>query len=120
MKTVYYYLALLILICLIAYQLTLGQIANGMSMPAMVSVSALLVGYVVAMSLLGEWRASDERELQHRYYANRAALIAGTALLSIGVLYQLFTHQLDYWLLIAVILINVVKIVSLLYLHYRK
>ena len=120
MKTVYYYLALLILLGLITYQITGSANSDSMSMPTMVSVSALLVGYVVAMSFVGEGKATDERELQHRYFANRTALMAGTAILSIGVLYQLFTHRLDYWLLAALLAINVIKITSLLYLHYRK
>lgn len=53
--------------------------------------------------------------------ANRAALISGTIVLSLGVLYQLFiSHQLDYWLLLALMGINLSKIVSLIYLNYRK
>jgi uncharacterized membrane protein len=120
MKIIYYYLALLVLLALITYELTANTNTETMSMPAMVSVSVLLVGYVVAMSLIGEGKATDEREIQHRYFANRAGLIAGTTLLSIGVLYQLFTHRLDYWLLAGLLTINVVKIISLLYLHYRK
>jgi putative flippase GtrA len=72
------------------------------------------------MSLVGEGKMADERESLHRYYSNRAALVGGTVLLSIGVLYQLFTHHLDYWLLAGLIVINLVKIVSLIYLDYKK
>jgi putative flippase GtrA len=86
----------------------------------MLSVSALLVLYVVGMSLAGEGKTEDEREQMHRWYANRAALIAGTIILSVAILYQLFTHNLDYWLLVALIGINLTKIVSLIFLNYKK
>lgn len=117
MKVIIYYLALLILIALITGFLIQGR--DSMSMEQMISVSVLLGVYVVAMSLLGEGKTTDERESQHRYTANRLALIAGTSVLSVGVLVQLFTHSLDYWLLAGLIAINLVKIISLIYSNYK-
>lgn len=117
MKIIKYYLALLVLIILIAW--FLWQ-TNDMSMGQMISVSVFLGIYVIAMSLVGEGKVIDERELQHRYMANRLALIAGTIVLSIGVLVQLFTHTMDYWLLGGLIFINFVKIVSLIYSNYKS
>ncbi|OGE90321.1 MAG: hypothetical protein A3E29_04505 [Candidatus Doudnabacteria bacterium RIFCSPHIGHO2_12_FULL_48_16] len=88
-------------------------------MEQIISVSLLLGVYVVAISLVGEGKIIDERDMQHRYTSNRLALIAGTVILSIGVLVQLFNHALDYWLLAGLIAINLVKIVSLIYSNYR-
>jgi len=89
-------------------------------MQQMVSVSAFLVLYVIGLSLAGEGKTVDEREVAHRYFSNRAALIAGTVILSIGILWQLFSHTMDYWLLASLVIINLVKIIGLIYSNYKK
>lgn len=92
-----------------------------MAMGAMIGVSAVLVIYVVAMSLIGEGPQEDEREVYHRHLANRIAMITGTTILSVAILYQLFiNHNLDYWLLFALMGINLAKVTSLIYLNYKK
>ncbi len=118
MKIIIYYLFLLVFIGLFSGFLIQNQ--ESMSMNQVLSLAILLVLYVVAMSFVGEGKTTDEREVSHRYIANRMALIAGTVVLSLGVLYQLFTHEIDYWLLAGLIAINVVKIVTLIYSHYQK
>jgi hypothetical protein len=118
MRIIFYYLVLLVLIGLISGFLLQGD-SNSMSMEQMISVSVFLGIYVVAMSLVGEGKIADERDMQHRYTSNRLALIAGTTVMSVGVLAQIFSHTLDYWLLAGLIAINLVKIVSLIYSNYR-
>ena len=122
MKIIIYYLLLLVFIALLAGFILQGHAAGApqMSMQTMLSVSLLLGLYVVGMSLVGEGKTVDERELAHRYVSNRGGLIAGTIVLSLGVLYQLFTHQLDPWLLAGLIGINLVKIVTLIYTNYKN
>ena len=122
MKLIFYYLSLLIFLVIISgYLISQTQSADAMGMSTMVGISVALGIYVVAMSLIGEGPKEDERETQHRWLANRTALLTGTIVLSIGVLYQLFiSHQLAYWLLIALITINFSKIISLIYLTHRK
>jgi hypothetical protein len=90
-----------------------------MAMSQMLTVSLLLIVYTVAMSAVGEGATRDEREEAHRYLSNRAALVGATVIISLGVLVQLFSHRLDFWLLLSLIVINVVKIVSLIYLDYK-
>lgn len=119
MKIIVYYFILLVLIGLIAGFLWQGD-SNSMSMGQMISISVFLGGYAVAMSLVGEGKVADERDLQHRYTSNRLALIAGTIVISAGILFQLFNHKLDYWLLAGLIAINLIKIVSLIYSHFRQ
>lgn len=119
MKNVVYLGSLLVLLILITGLLLEGR-ADTMSMPQMVSVSVLLGVYAVAMSMIGEGKARDERELSHRYTANRLALVSGTLVLSAGVLVQLYAHALDFWLLGGLIAINLVKIVSLVYSSHRR
>lgn len=119
MKIIIYYLFLLVFIALFSGWLLQSE-PTSMSMGEMLSACFFLGLYAVAMSFVGEGKTVDERETFHRYVATRSALVAGTAVLSIGVLYQLFTHQLDYWLLAGLIAINLVKIISLIYSNYQK
>lgn len=119
MKITKYYIFLFLLLCLIAGFLIQNN-ADTMSMPQMISISIFLGIYVVGLSLIGEGKVSDERDLHHRYASNRIAYIAGATTVSIGVLVQLFNHTVDYWLLGTLIVMNAVKIVSLIYCYYRK
>ena len=120
MKLLLYYIALLILIVLVTGFLLSTGSGQGMSMNQVITVCSFLILYTVGMSFVGEMKAEDERDLAHKFTASRAGIIAGTIILSIGILVQLFTHHLDYWLLAGLIGINVTKIVSLIYLNYRK
>lgn len=122
MKLIIYYLSLLVFLAIVTgFLLSQGQTTGNMEMTTMLGISAALVVYVTAMSLVGEGPKEDERESYHRQIANRVAMITGTVMLSVGVLYQLFAHhQIDYWLLIALIGINLSKIISLIYLNYRR
>lgn len=120
MKIIVYYLLLLILIALTGGYL-LSESAETMSMPAMLSVSAVLVVYVVAISLVGETNNADERDVLHRNISNRAALITGTVFFSAALIFQMLVlHKLDWWLLAGLIVINLTKIISLIYLNYKK
>lgn len=120
MKTLLYYLFLLIAIALIA-GFAISENGNSMSMPQTLGISAALILYTTALSLVGEGKAADEREQQHRYIANRAALIGGTVIASVGLIFQMFIfHEIDYWLLVSLIVINLTKIVSLIWLNYKR
>lgn len=120
MKTIFYYLLLLIFIALLSGFLIFGQ-GNAMSMPQMLGVSAFLVLYTVAMSLVGEAGNNDERDVLHRNLSNRAGLVSGLIIMSVGVLYQMFfQHKIDYWLLTGLIAINLTKIISLIFLDSKQ
>ena len=91
-----------------------------MGLKQILPISGGLILYLIGLSVVGEGKLGDEREISHRYLSNRAALIAGSVILSLGIIYQLFTHQLDYWLLVGLIAVNLTKIISLVFLNYRK
>ncbi len=123
MKTLLYYLFLLIAIALITGFIVSQNSGDTMSMTKTMalSLSGLLALYTVAMSFVGEGQVADEREQAHRYIANRAGLVASTTVLALGIIFQLFiTHRIDYWLLTGLITINLTKIVSLIWLNYKK
>ena len=119
MKNILYYLFLLVFIALVAGFLIIGR-PDAMGMSQMIAVSGALVLYTLAMSFVGEGKNLDERGILHRNLANRAGLIAGLTILSLGVIIQLFVHRVDYWLLSGLIAINLTKIVSLIYLENKK
>ncbi len=120
LKIFIYYGMLLVLISLIAVYLFFKPM-DEMSMPAMISICTVLVLYSVLISLAGEVRSEDEREIMHRNLSNRVATIAATLFISGGLIYQFFVnHHTDWWLLAAIISMNLTKIVSLIYFHYKK
>ena len=120
MKVIIYYLLLLIFIAFLAGFLLSGK-TDAIGMSQMVGVSAGLALYTIALSLVGEGNSLDEREILHRNLSNRAGLVAGTVVLSLAIIYQLLVnHRLDWWLLVGLVTINITKIVSLIYLNYRK
>ncbi len=118
MKNIIYYSLLFVFAILLG--VFLRSHLNTMNTSEMVGISLLIGLYVIALSFIGEGKTTDERESSHRYISNRTALIAGTVVLSIGILYQLFSHKLDLWLLVSLIAINVVKIIAFLYAHYKN
>ncbi len=121
MKLLLYYLSLLIFVALITGFLLSQNGGAAMQTQQMLGVSAALILYTVALSLVGEGHSQDERELLHKYMANRAAMIAGTVVFAIGIMYQLFiSHHIDYWLLVGLITINLTKIVTIMFLNYRR
>jgi hypothetical protein len=52
----------------------------------------------------------DERDAQHRTLAGRNAFLAGSGLLTLGIVIQGYTHTVDPWLVITLIVMVVVKI----------
>jgi len=119
MKILIYSAAPLVFIVLFAVLLVTGD-AGSMSMPIKICSSAILVAYAVLMSLVGEGKSADERESHHRYLANRYALVVGTLVLSAGLIWQLFQHVLDLWLLAGLVAINLAKALTLIYAHYKR
>ncbi len=120
LKILIYYILLLALIALVTGYL-LFEPMNEMSMPAIISICTFLVLYSVLISLAGEIKSEDEREVMHRNLSNRVATIAATIFISGGLIYQIFvTHHIDWWLLATIIIVNLTKISSLIYLHYKK
>ena len=120
MKIILYYLLLLIAIALIVGYAISGN-GNAMSMTQVLGICAFLALYTIVLSLVGEGKATDERDQAHRYLSNRMALITSTAVISLGIIIQLFvTHHLDFWLLGSLIVLNLTKIISLIYFSYKN
>jgi hypothetical protein len=56
--------------------------------------------------------AQDERDDTHRAMAGRAAFLAGSAVLILGIIVQNASHQIDTWLVATLIAMVLAKVVA--------
>lgn len=72
---------------------------------------AVLLGlFGIFASFILREKTVDERDSQHRDLAGRNAFLAGSGVLTLGIVIQGYTHAVDPWLVIALIVMVVVKI----------
>jgi len=72
-------------------------------MPETAVTAALLIAVVMLciwVGLIIVDRADDERELLHRMEAGRFAYILGIITLTLGLLVQGFSHNIDIWIVV--------------------
>jgi hypothetical protein len=79
-----------------------------MMVMCMLAIALGLFG-IFASFILRE-KSVDEREDQHRTLAGRNAFLVGSGVLTLGIVIQGYTHTVDPWLVIALIVMVVVKI----------
>jgi hypothetical protein len=84
-------------------------------MPDMIVMSML----AITLSLFGIFasfvlreRSVDEREDQHKSLAGRSAFLAGSGILTFGIVVQGYTHTVDPWLVFTLIGMVAVKIIT--------
>ena len=82
---------------------------------AMMILTILIVIFGIFASLVWREKARDEREHLHKMIAGRFGYLAGASVLMIGIVIQTLNHELDSWLIIALIAMILGKIVGLLY-----
>ena len=75
---------------------------------------ALIVFGLFALFILQE-HPRDEREQQHAIGAGRAAFVAGTLVLTLGILFQSIHHHVDPWLFITFVVMVIAKLSSRTY-----
>ena len=80
-------------------------------MVIVILVAALVLFSLFASFLLRE-KAYDERDAIHRTLAGRNAFLFGSAVLMLGIMVQGYSHKVDSWLVLALIIMIVVKIIS--------
>lgn len=81
---------------------------------------SLVVLLAIFAAIFWREQKGDERETLHKYIAARFAYFAGVAVLILAILLQSLRHVLDPWLVIAVGVMLLAKIIGLLYSNYRK
>ncbi|MEO5646671.1 MAG: hypothetical protein ABIO57_00355 [Candidatus Paceibacterota bacterium] len=82
-------------------------------MPDMMLAGLLAIALVVfglfAIFIIKE-KVIDEREEQHKVIAGRAAFIAGTAILTIAIVWQSLSHHVDPWLYLTFVVMVIAKL----------
>ncbi len=73
----------------------------------------------VALALFGAFASfvlregkGDEREDLHRTFAGRNAFLSGSAVLMLGILIQGYSHSVDPWLVVALVVMIVAKMLT--------
>lgn len=82
-------------------------------MPDMIVMSMLaviLVLFATFASFILREKAVDERDDQHKALAGRNAFLVGSAILILGITAQGYSHAVDAWLVLALIIMVVTKI----------
>ncbi len=98
--------------CLIALAILLLNPFNfwmpDMMVMAMLAVTLVIFG-IFASFILRE-KSYDEREDKHRTLAGRNAFLVGSGILMVGIVVQGYSHSVDPWLVVTLILMILVKI----------
>lgn len=79
---------------------------------------ALLVFLIFAVFIWRE-KVHDEREDYHRLWTGRLAWLVGAAFLMVGIIVQEINHTLDHWLVYALLVMVITKLLSLIYLKNK-
>jgi hypothetical protein len=82
-------------------------------MPDMVVVCMLAIAlglFGIFASFILRETVVDERESQHRTLAGRNAFLAGAGVLTLGIVVQGYTHAVDPWLVVTLVVMILVKI----------
>lgn len=74
-------------------------------------VAVLIVFAIYASFVMGE-RVVDERDALHRMLADRNAFLLGSATIIMGVLFEAQSHTVDVWLVAALVVMVVAKIMT--------
>jgi hypothetical protein len=81
-----------------------------MMVMSMLAITLALFG-IFASFILRE-RSVDEREDQHKSLAGRNAFLAGSGILTLGIVIQGYTHTVDPWLVFTLIGMVAVKLIT--------
>lgn len=79
----------------------------------LLGISVAVFGFLA--SLLLKEKAVDEREEKHRSLAGRIAFLSGSSVLLLGIIFQSLNDTLDIWLVTALIVMVVAKVVTRIY-----
>lgn len=91
---------------------------SSLTMPmnvAMFVVVILVVIFLGYASTVWKEDARDEREEQHRLHASRLGYLVGTSLLMLAAIVQLFSHEIDAWIIYVLIGMILSKTVARIY-----
>lgn len=75
-------------------------------------LAAALVLFGIFASFILREKSIDERDVAHKALAGRNAFLAGSALLILGIVIEGYTHTVDTWLVVTLVVMIVAKIAT--------
>ena len=91
---------------------------SALTMPMNISVLAialLIVLFLAYASTIWKEHAQDEREEHHRLLAGRFGYLMGAGVLVVAAVVQLAQHELDHWIVVALVSMILSKTIARLY-----
>lgn len=86
----------------------------------MMLVLGLIISFLIFAATIWKERAADERENMHRLNAGRISFLVGSVVLVIGITIQAMNHNIDPWLVYALIAMVASKLTSRLLSQWRN
>lgn len=81
-------------------------------MIVMCMLAVVLALFGLFASFILREKSADERDEQHKSLAGRNAFLAGSGILTLGIVVQGYTHTVDPWLVITLIVMIAVKLIT--------
>lgn len=78
-------------------------------------LALMFVAFALFAAFLLRENAFDERELLHRMFSGRVAFLTGTTILTVGIVVQSLEHDVDLWLVLALVGMVLSKLISRIY-----
>lgn len=86
---------------------------------AMWLLFVVLVVFFIFAAFIWKEKANDEREELHLLRAGRWSWLVGSGFIMIGIVVQEIRHELDPWLVYALLAMIITKLASLIYLKNK-
>jgi sugar phosphate permease len=81
----------------------------------MMVLGATIVAFGIFSAFILKEKVHDEREGAHRMLAGRVAFLSGSSVLILGIIVQEFSHNVDLWLPICLVMMIIAKILARVY-----
>jgi hypothetical protein len=82
---------------------------------AMATLAVFAVIFFAFASLIFKESSGDEREDLHKLMAGRIAYLVGSGVLVLGIIVQSFAHRIDPWLVVALTVMVLAKVIAVAY-----
>ncbi len=86
----------------------------------MMLVLGLIVSFLVFSATIWKEHAADERENLHRLNAGRISFLVGSVVLVMGIASQAMSHNIDPWLVYALIAMVGSKLASRIFSQWKN
>ncbi len=86
-----------------------------LSMTHMIVIALLVASFGIFASFILNEGTGDERDSAHRMFADRVAFLSGSAIIILAIIIQGLADAIDVWLVVAIVVMVVAKIVARFY-----